>query len=114
MEENILENAGIENADDKHTPPKELLNEAIDKMDKEIFFSASQARTKTTAVHKKKLECEMLPIYQKINEAISKGEYRIWIKLSKDQRNFLSNKNFNISLKNNVDGNVYECLLYWD
>ena len=52
--------------------------------------------------------------YQKINEAISKGEYRIWIKLSKDQRNFLSNKNFNISLKNNVDGNVYECLLYWD
>lgn len=117
---------GIEIVDveeQKHQEPKKeeeksVLYEAIDKLDKDIFFTATSAKNKTVAVHKKRLEVEMLPIYQKINGAISNGQYEIDnIELSKSQREFLKAKNFGVGLKtstNPSNGDVYRCKIYWN
>ena len=93
-----------------------ILSEAIGKLDKEIFFSASMAKNKTIAVHKKRLEVEMLPIYEQINAAISKGEYQICVRLTSDQKEFLYNKNFRMSIISSETSNnktIYKCNLYW-
>lgn len=107
LEENINENKNSDMG---------ILTEAIDKLDKEIFFTASMAKSKTIAVHKKKLEVEMLPIYQEINKAISAGKYSVFLKITKDQRNFLASKNFNVScnMSETINGEtILSCNIYW-
>ena len=94
-----------------------FLTEAIEKLDKEIFFTASSAKSKTLAVHKKKLEVDMLPIYQKINEAINAGKYTIEAVLTSEQKDFLYAKNFRITWNGSSTYNgitKYNCIVYWD
>ena len=96
---------------------EEIPSEVINELDKEIFFSAAMARKKTLSVHKKRLEVSMLPIYQKINDAIAEGKYSIQLNLSKDERNFLSNKNFRTSATSSFTKNgeqFYTCDIYWN
>ena len=93
-----------------------VLSEAVDQMDKEIFFTAAMAKKKTVSVHKKKLEVEMLPIYQEINKAISAGQYSVFLKITKDQRNFLTSKNFYVScnMSEIINGEtILSCNIYW-
>lgn len=102
--------------DNKNNSELSILTEAIDKLDKEIFFTAAMAKNKTIAVHKKKLEVEMLPIYQEINKAISAGKYSVFLKITQDQRNFLASKNFNVScnMSETINGErILSCNIYW-
>lgn len=87
--------------------------EAVDKMDKEIFFTAGVAKNKTTSIIKKRLEVEMVDVYEKINTAIAAGKYKlIDIKLTQDQANFLRRKNFNCTyLRTNGDYSEYN--IFW-
>lgn len=102
------------NKEDTSQIPTEVMNE----MDKEIFFTASMAKKKTSSVYKKKLEVSMLTIYQKINEAIAEGKYTINLNISSDEIGFLRNKNFrvitNSTLKMNGGETVYACTIYWN
>ena len=71
--------------------------EVITDMDKNIFFSVSEAKKRTNAVKKKLLESQMLSVYTKIVDAINKGEYVLKdVPLTKDQADFLRLKNFYI------------------
>jgi len=95
---------------------EEIPSEVINEMDKEIFFTASTARKKTLSVHKKRLEVKMLPIYQKINDAIAEGKYSIQMDLTKDERNFLLSKNFRTTATSSFTRNgepAYTCNIYW-
>lgn len=110
------ENTNNQPHTDLNNIDNKFLAEAIEKMDKEIFFSVASAKSKTIAVHKKRLEVEMLPIYQQINTAISQGKYEIILKLTRDQRNFLANKNFGCSSlgSSTVNGEtVYTMKISW-
>ena len=88
------------------------INEIAKLLDKDMFFSAAIAYKKTTAAHKKKLEASMLPVYTKINEAINNGEYELQLWLTKDQKDFLYNKNFRLnSVKSENNKVLYR--IYW-
>ncbi len=109
MEEENLNKAKI----NKEEIPSEVINE----MDKEIFFSAAAAKKKTLSVYKKRLEVSMLPIYQKINEAIAEGKYSIQIDISTDERNFLISKNFRTNALSSFNRNgiqFYTCKISWN
>lgn len=97
---------------DKEEIPSEVINE----MDKEIFFSAAAAKKKTLSVYKKRLEVSMLPIYQKINEAIAEGKYSIQTDITEDERKFLVSKNFRTNALTSFNRNgvqIYTCKIYW-
>ena len=83
--------------------------EIADSMDKTIFFSVSEAKKRTSTIHKKRLEVEMLPIYNTINEAINNGKYSIEnVKMTVSQKAFLVNKNFGVYYqKSDTSGNDY-------
>ena len=95
--------------------PQPIPEEIADSMDKTIFFSVSDAKKRTNAIHRKRLEVEMLPIYNIINEAINNGKYNVEeIKLSESQKMFLVNKNFGTSYKRTDGyGNSYY-KIYWN
>ena len=93
---------------------KETLNkEIIDKLDKTIFFSASAAKTKTDSVYKKKIEVQMLAIYNRINEAINNGAYYIdEISLTDGERKFLQSKGYGVTYLGTSNGK-YKYKVYW-
>ena len=59
----------------------EQFAELLSKLEKEIFFTASSAKNKTTAVIKKNLEVQMLSVYRDINNAINQGKYNLSIEI---------------------------------
>lgn len=84
--------------------------------DKDIYFTAATASKKTNAVIKKRIEVLMLNVYEYISGAISRGEYSVGpVALNKEQRNFLENKGFKITLKSGGgSGNTYNCIISWN
>ena len=89
-------------------------NEIVDSLDKNIFFSVSEAKKRTNLIYKKKLEVDMLPIYNAINEEINKGNYHVELKLTDAQKSFLINKNFGVVyLKTDGYKNSY-FKVYWN
>lgn len=105
------ENIKRKNTENKENIPVEI----SDSLDKTIFFSVSEAKKRTNAVHKKRLEVQMLPVYNAINEAINDGKYSVdEIKLTDAQRVFLINKNFGVSYqKTDSYRNAYY-KIYWN
>lgn len=89
------------------------INEIAKLLDKDMFFSATVANKKTNAVHKKRLEVQMLEVYKEINNAINAGEYSITLWLTRDQQNFLSNKNFRLSALEKGSNKV-KYQIYWN
>lgn len=83
--------------------------------DKDIFFTAATASKKTNSVLKKRIEVLMLNIYEYINNAISRGEYYTGpVALNKEQRDFLENKGFKVTLKSGGGNNsTYNCIISW-
>ena len=93
----------------EHQIPKEVL----EKLDKTIFFSASAARSKTDSVYKKKIEVQMLEIYNLINEAINEGKYAVEnIALTDGEKRFLQGKGYNISYTGTFN-NTSKYKIYW-
>ena len=88
--------------------------ELLSKMDKEIFFTASSAKNKTSAVIKKNLEVQMLTVYRDINNAINMGKYNLRLEISKLQAGFLRAKGFRLDCDGNshADKNIYT--IYWN
>jgi hypothetical protein len=97
----------------KDNEQQEIITEVAKSMDKEIFFTAATARKKSNAVHQKRLEVEMLPIYQKINDAINAGEYYIEMQLNAEEKSFLYDKNFSVTIMENIRSGVYKCRIKW-
>ena len=81
-------------------------------LNKEIFFTSAVAKSKTTTVRSKKLEAEMIEMYRKINEAISNGEYKITLIVTKDQKVFLQNKGFYVYV-NQYNGDKCNVNINW-
>lgn len=91
-----------------------ILTEALNNIDKDIFFSSATAGKKTAGVIKKRVEVLMLSVYEKINSAINKGEYNVEVELNKTQRSFLENKGYRVSLKSGGANDIYRCVIYWN
>lgn len=91
---------GLELADEnkpKENIEEQKIDEIINDLDKDIFFSVGIAKKKTNAVLKKRIEVSMLPIYDKINAAINAGYFMVECVLTPDQKNFLTKRNFWVS-----------------
>lgn len=82
-------------------------------LDKDMFFTASVANKKTTAVQKKRLEVSMLEVYKEINTAINAGEFSVTLWLTNDQKNFLYNKNFRLNAVERGNSKI-KCQIYWN
>jgi len=91
-----------------------ILTEALNNIDKDIFFSSATAGKKTAGVIKKRVEVLMLSVYEKINSAINRGEYNVEAELNKMQRTFLENKGYRIALKSGGSNDIYRCVIYWN
>ena len=83
--------------------------------DKELYFTAATASKKTNTVINKRIEVLMLNVYEFINSAISRGEYSTGpIALNKEQRAFLENKGFKITIKSGSgSSDTYHCIISW-
>lgn len=102
----------IEKEIDK-TPQSEVPKEILEGLDKTIFFSAAAAKQKTNAVYKKRVEVQMLKIYNLINDAINSGLYVIEsVELTDGECRFLKNKGFSVVYMGQLNGkNKYK--IYW-
>lgn len=102
----------IEKETDKTSQP-DVPKEVLEGLDKTIFFSAAAAKQKTNAVYKKRVEVQMLKIYNLINDAINSGLYAIeGIELTDGEWRFLKNKGFGVSyLGQSNSKNKYK--IYW-
>ena len=87
--------------------------ELLSKMDKEIFFTASSAKKKTSAVIKKYLEVHMLTVYRDINNAINMGKYSLKLEISKLQADFLRAKGFRLSYDRSTGEDKGYYTIYW-
>ena len=87
--------------------------ELLSKMDKEIFFTASSAKNKTSAVIKKNLEVQMLTVYRDINNAINLGKYNLKLEISKLQADFLRAKGFRLSYDRSTGDDKGYYTIYW-
>ncbi len=92
----------------------EQFAELLSKMDKEIFFTASSAKNKTSAVIKKNLEVQMLTVYRDINNAINLGKYNLKLEISKLQADFLRVKGFRLSYDRNTGEDRGYYTIYWN
>lgn len=98
---------------DKKIEETNDLSEIAKLLDKDMFFTASVANKKATAVQKKRLEVSMLEVYKEINTAINAGEFSITLWITPEQKNFLYNKNFRL---NSIEkgSNKIKCQIYWN
>lgn len=66
----------------------------------EKFFTATEAKERSTAINSSRLEEELEHIYEKINNAINHGKTEIVLydkKISNQAQEFLLNKGFKVS-----------------
>lgn len=102
----------IEKEIDKNPQP-DVPKEVLEGLDKTIFFSAAAAKQKTNTVYKKRVEVQMLKIYNLINDAINSGLYVIeGVELTDGEKRFLQTKGFGVAFMGQSNGkNKYK--IYW-
>lgn len=105
----------LETENQETYPVQVITTNSTNTQDKELYFTAATASKKTNTVIKKRIEVLMLNVYEFINSAISRGEYSTGpIALNKEQRGFLENKGFKITIKSGSgSSDTYHCIISW-
>ena len=93
-----MEEKGLGLAVDEPAVEKVIAKEDISLVDSAIFFDVEEAKKRAELAKKKIIESQMLPIYAKLNESINHGDNEVTLSLNNNQRQFLINKGFKVSV----------------